>query len=140
MYNVIVNISEIKTEEKLNVSVMSINYSNVNFFLSNWLFYYLAILSGHIYKQIWLFWYIEKWMYVVFILYHIHSFFNVPKKPNLLINVTGWSTTTYNLRSNTNSTIIEFPNWLVHVQCVRRSMETHSGQDTISLGKEVSSY
>jgi hypothetical protein len=44
MYNVIVNISEIKIEEKLNVSVMSINYSNVNFFLPNWLFYYLAIL------------------------------------------------------------------------------------------------
>jgi hypothetical protein len=41
MYNVIVNISGIKTKQKLSVSVMNINL----FFLPNWLLFYLAILQ-----------------------------------------------------------------------------------------------
>jgi hypothetical protein len=30
-------------------------------------------------------------MYVVYNIGHIHPFFNVPKKSNILINVSGWS-------------------------------------------------
>jgi hypothetical protein len=46
---------------------------------------------GHIYKQNWLFWCIEKRMYVAYIIDHIHPFLNVPKKSNLLINMSGES-------------------------------------------------
>jgi hypothetical protein len=34
---------------------------------------------GHIYKQIWFFWYIEKWMYMPYIIDHIYSFLNISK-------------------------------------------------------------
>jgi hypothetical protein len=59
--------------------------------------------SGYYYKQISLFWYVEKVMYIVHIMNQIHHVFNVPKKSNLLIIVAGGS-----IKYTTWSALLDF--------------------------------